>query len=441
MNTRGRVLVLGVVTLAVASVFSVSAGAERFESTSYTIDASVSNSFGDAGSSTSYKMVSSGGESIIGSGSSGSYKLGQGYIAQLEKSISLSVQPSGLQIYYPFNDTSQQSSYDSSANSNNAVLVATPTRGSGKISGGVTLNGSSQYVTGPDVDLTSAMTAEIWVNPSSSGQTAKLISKHSSTTDAQLYLDVASNLVTAHVTVGGTEYTAVSSTALPSSAWTHLAVTFDGSNLRLYQDGVIEDTTAVSGSMATNNYLWTFGRDASASSGYFAGSLDEFKLFNRALTDNEISAEFNSQDAGNASGLSLGSITAGTSNVALYDAVVHTDGGGYLLAVSQNQDLTNGGNTIPAVSGSIASPVTWSEGTTKGLGFTLISTNATALPGKWNSGASYAAFPGTSTSFYTRDGIQSGKDYLNMRIRADVDLTQVAGTYSNVITITGTVTP
>ena len=140
--------------------------------------------------------------------------------------------------------------------------------------------------------------------------------------------------------------------------------------------------------------------------------------------------------------LNFGTITPGVSGTVNFTASILTDAPGYSLSVNQNNNLTNGGNTIPAVSGSIASPVTWSEGTTKGLGFSLVSTNATALPGKWSSGAAFAAFPGSSTEFYTRTGYNGGAtDTVDMRIRLDVDNSQVSGAYTNTATWTGTITP
>ena len=102
----------------------------------------------------------------------------------------------------------------------------------------------------------------------------------------------------------------------------------------------------------------------------------------------------------------------------------------------------SGGTAIPAVSGSIGSPAAWSEGTTKGLGFTLYSTNATAIPGAWGSGNNYAALPMTGTTFYTRTGYTAGaKDVLSMRLRLDVATNQESGDYTNQMTITGTMTP
>jgi hypothetical protein len=176
----------------------------------------------------------------------------------------------------------------------------------------------------------------------------------------------------------------------------------------------------------------------------FNGSLDNIKIFNRVLTADEVKAEFMAQTAGRRSGLTLGTITPGTSSTTLSDIVVQTDAGGYTLAVSQNNNLTSGAYTIPSVGGSIASPSAWTEGTTKGLGFTLTATNATAISGVWGGGANYAALPSTATSFYTRTGIQSAtNDYLTMRLRADVALTQPAtgSAYTNIMTVTGTMTP
>lgn len=140
--------------------------------------------------------------------------------------------------------------------------------------------------------------------------------------------------------------------------------------------------------------------------------------------------------------VNFGGVTPGTSNLVNLTANILTDAPGYNLSTHQDTDLTSGANTIPAVSGSIASPVTWVEGTTKGLGFSLASTNATALPAKWNAGASYAAFPGTDTTFYTRTGLSGGNtDSLSINIRLDVAASQPTGNYTNTVTWIGTTTP
>jgi len=141
------------------------------------------------------------------------------------------------------------------------------------------------------------------------------------------------------------------------------------------------------------------------------------------------------------SSVSFATLTAGTPQTTQIDIQTQTDAPGYSLAISQNDDLNNGsGTTIPGVSGTIASPVSWSDGTTKGLGFTIISAYG-GIPAPWNSGNSYAKFPASSTTFFTRSGAFSGTDTTSIRLKLDTDFMQLAGGYSNVVTVTGTMAP
>jgi hypothetical protein len=171
------------------------------------------------------------------------------------------------------------------------------------------------------------------------------------------------------------------------------------------------------------------------------GTVDEVKFFNRALSAAEVAAEYSAQSSGVPTGLTLQQIIPGASNSANFTVTTVTTGSSYNLAMNQNHDLQSGSNTLSAISGSIASPASWSEGTTKGLGFTLVTTNATAIPAKWNSGASYAALPNSATTFYTRTGIQTSADTVGMQLRADATVSQASGSYSNVMTISGTASP
>lgn len=430
------------VTAIVAGGFwwGVPAAADQYTSPSYQIDASVMNSFGGLSGSTNYQMVNSGGESIIGNGASGSYLMGQGYVAQLEKGLQLNLQPSGLVGHWALDEPSGTFTFDSSASANNGNTVGTPTWTTGKLDGALTLNGSSQYVTLADIDVATTITLEAWVRPSAT-QTSKVISKFSGSSDTQGNISLASNVPSFTITTGGTLRTATAGAALSNSVWTHLVATYDGATAKLYVNGVEAASTAATGAIATNTYVWTVGRDANASSNYFNGTVDNVKIFSTALDGAQVAEEYRAQNNGVSSGLSLGQVTPGVSNTALFSAIVATDSGGYGLYVQQNQDLTSGIYTIPSVSGSIASPATWTEGTTKGLGFTLVSTNATAIPGKWSSGAAYAGFPGASTLFYTRTGSQTVKDTLDMRLRLDTTASQPSGLYENTMTVTGTITP
>ena len=460
MRSRFQIGVLLAVFLVIAVGLLTTASAERFTGGSYIIDAGVvGNSFGGDTTGGSYKLTSSGGESIIGEGSGGSYKLNSGYVAQLQNSLQLTVQPGGLVGYYPLEENSGTFTRDLSIYGHNGTLQSGASWTTGKIGNGVNTN-STADVRVPDsteLNFGQHMTVSLWANQASLTADKALIGQSNFATDGSWVLQTGSTNTTLRVFVaasaGDTGGNCVDTdSAWTASAWHHVVLAYDGTQAasidraKVYIDGVARTMTACGGTIATSllnssDYL-SIG-DFHGLSRQFNGSLDEVKLFNRTLTANEIKAEYDAGVAGNTAGLGFATdIIPGFSQTSNYDAAVLTDANkGYTLAVSQNNDLTKGADTIATVSGSIASPVTWVEGTTKGLGFTLYGTNATSIDGKWSSGNAYAAFPGTSTSIYTRTGAQSSKDILNMRLRLDVTMTNVSGVYTNVITTIGTVTP
>lgn len=437
--------------------------ADRFSSASYVIDASVANNNGGGNASSStYKMTSSYGENVIGSGASGSYKMGMGYVAQLDKSMTLAVQPSGQVGYWPFDENNGQYAYDEGITANTGLLQSGATWATGKIGGAVDVtNDDVRVVDNAVLPSGTYATIELWANQSSTG-TNRAMATHwdytgGSPVSAGWSIGVGNSAGTLRVFIGnatndpGNNYVDTGASSWTSGVWHHVVLVFDGTlaasdRVAIYVDGVKQATT-VTGTLPTallnsSGNLY-FGDFNGLSNRRWNGLLDQVKLFDRALTDEEVKAEYDAQNAGVPTGVTLGNIVAGVSKAALADVVVQTDAGGYTLAVNQNHDLTSGAYTIPSVSGTIAAPVVWTEGTTKGLGFTLSATNATAIPGIWNGGNSYAAFPSMSTTCYTRTGQQSADDYVTMRLRADVAVLQAgsATPYTNIVTVTGTITP
>ena len=141
--------------------------------------------------------------------------------------------------------------------------------------------------------------------------------------------------------------------------------------------------------------------------------------------------------------VSFGTLTAGSSATVTLNYEVMTDSTNYDLTISQDQDLTNGPHTIPAISsGDITTPAAWNEGTTKGLGVAL--TSAPSLPLKWGSNPSYnyAAIPSLPTTIYSRTGASGGvTDSIQLQGRVDVNPEQIAGNYTNTLTMTATTIP
>jgi len=435
---------VGILSLVVAGLFFDVAVADRLNSANYIIDASISGNFGGNTNSGNYKLTSSGGEAIAGSGSGGSYKIGYGYISNLEKSLSLTVHPSGLVAAYQLEETTGKAVADESINNAYGSMQGTLTSVTGKLGTALSFDGATQAVpiaNNTQTQLTPTGTIETWIKSSTTTGSLAAVSKSSS-----FWLGLGNGKATTYDWTSG--ITTSDTTTIADGSWHHIAITLNSgvaAGSTLYVDGVAKKTFIWTPQFQSGIFTLGSVYNGTTYSQYFNGAVDHVKVFNRMLSADEILAEYNAQNTGNGSGLSLGSITSGTSNTALSDIIVHTDSNGYTLAINENNDLTSGSFTIPAISsGSIASPVAWNEGSTKGLGFTLTATNATALPGTWSSGNSYAAIPTTATSFYTRTGIQSStSDYITMRLRADVTSTQAStpSSYSNILTITGTITP
>ena len=80
--------------------------------------------------------------------------------------------------------------------------------------------------------------------------------------------------------------------SLPLNTWTHLAATYDGTTLRLYVNGVQVGSRAVASPLLTSTGVLRIGGN-SVWGEFFAGRIDEVRLYNRALAAAEIQADMN----------------------------------------------------------------------------------------------------------------------------------------------------
>lgn len=82
-----------------------------------------------------------------------------------------------------------------------------------------------------------------------------------------------------------------STTTVNTGAWFHGVATYDGSNVRIYINGVKESTTARTGTI-TPGALYV-GSNSGGSGEYFVGQLGFVKMYNTVLTDNQVIQNFN----------------------------------------------------------------------------------------------------------------------------------------------------
>jgi glucose/arabinose dehydrogenase/fibronectin type 3 domain-containing protein len=144
------------------------------------------------------------------------------------------------------------------------------------------------------LDLTTAMTLSAWIRPAASQSGWRTILQrqvdayflNASNTSGPLRPSGGG-------TVGGSTQLVSGPTANPVDAWTHVALTYDGAALRLYVNGTQVATKAGTGAIqTTDNALWIGGNQPYGE--YFNGIIDEVRVYNRALTQADIQTDMNS---------------------------------------------------------------------------------------------------------------------------------------------------
>ncbi|GGN94782.1 hypothetical protein GCM10011579_094660 [Streptomyces albiflavescens] len=200
------------------------------------------------------------------------------------------------------------------------------------------VRGSYQYVDLPADVLggASAITLSAWVKPTHDANWGRVFDFGNDTT-RYLYLAArnASGVPRFAITTGGPggEQGLDGAAALPSNVWSHLAVTIAGGTGTLYVNGAavarntaMPLTPAALGTLK-NNWL---GRSNYATDPVFAGAFDEFNVWSRALTADEITALQNSRAADS---------FAGRGDLASY-AFDETTGGTFADASGRGLDAT-----------------------------------------------------------------------------------------------------
>ena len=205
--------------------------------------------------------------------------------------------PPGLVAGYSFEEGAGTTTSDASGQSNTGTLNAGVTWSTaGKYGKAASFNGTSGMVTVADkasLDLTGAMTLSAWVNPSANGNWRTVMLKEAGTALVYgLYSSDTASLPNVYIRTGATDKSAVGPSALPVNTWSHLAATYDGSNMRLYLNGTLVKTVAATGAMTASTGELRIGGN-SIWGEYFAGLIDEAHVYNRALSAAEVTTDMN----------------------------------------------------------------------------------------------------------------------------------------------------
>ena len=181
--------------------------------------------------------------------------------------------------------------YDSSGNGNDGTILGNPQWVAGKIGSALDFDGNGDYVNcgnDPIFDITDEITLSIWVNANDNGNgenncwMGKGDNTYAIKHQTGNYLEFFIYDGAWHSTNYSTNITAL------NGEWHHMAGTFDGSELKFYLDGEQAANLVYSGTIGTSADDVTIGENSQATGRYFDGMLDDARIYNKALSADDI---------------------------------------------------------------------------------------------------------------------------------------------------------
>jgi len=214
---------------------------------------------------------------------------------------------SGLVGSWSFDEGAGTTVHDSSGNGNNGTMINAPVWSSGAYGLALAFNGADNYVEIPHSDtLTSSnFTIEAWIylNADVNHTQARIVSKQETISKSYSfdifgngYGGSTGNQLLLSIGTGAVWYNFLSTTHLSNQTWYHVAGTQEGTNSKIYLNGQLDKNGTTSTQTANNTGVLTIGcqkQTGTNATYFFNGTIDEVKIYNRALGQQEIQGDMN----------------------------------------------------------------------------------------------------------------------------------------------------
>lgn len=159
-------------------------------------------------------------------------------------------------------------------------------------------DGDGDYITiadESDFDILTDVTYSAWVKwnvtPGSVDSWATILDKSASTWNADVRIQHSTNNDYFEWSVSGDWV--FSSTSPNKDIWYHVVGTYDGSYMTIYVNGVNETSDVKTGNINQNNEPVTIGATSVDQFREFSGSIDDIRIYDRALSDTEVNTLYN----------------------------------------------------------------------------------------------------------------------------------------------------
>ncbi len=204
---------------------------------------------------------------------------------------------------WKLDDGAGTTALDASGNGNNGTLEDGPTVVDGQFVQALAFENSRVAIPASD-SLTADMfqgsfTLSAWINPKRTGDTWQQIFRsirEDDTSNDTLFLNNDGRLSwrgrVGAAWAGGMCETA--SDVVPADQWTHVAVTGDGTNFRVYVNGALSQESAFQTTDGTNATYY-IGGDPTWIDESYTGMIDDFRLYNHVMSEDDIKSSMENQ--------------------------------------------------------------------------------------------------------------------------------------------------
>ncbi len=196
-------------------------------------------------------------------------------------------------------DMSNGVALDRTTNHNNGNLINISTStfyATGKIGQAGRFDGVSDYVNIPynaSLRPTTAVTYAFWIKRSTQNNIAPVVLDSNNDNHRIYYDSQTTAILTIILKTIGNNGGELNIGTTPNNVWTHAAVAYDGSSIKTYINGVVTSATATSTNLVADTSNEMIGcRNIPCTRGV-AGLLDDVRIYNRALTAQEVLQLYN----------------------------------------------------------------------------------------------------------------------------------------------------
>ncbi len=201
----------------------------------------------------------------------------------------------GLIGHWKFDEATGTTAYDSSGNFNNGTLYNAPTRvasSSCAVGSCLSFDGSTNYVSVPDnnsLDISGSFSVSAWVKWNVFKNYGVIVQKNTGGGAASINYGIWSyDTYIAGYIGNGSQSNSVSisysSAGISTGNWYLVSLVSDGSNLKLYVNGILKSSTSQTITPVGNSYPLYISNPSYV----LNGSIDDVRIYNRALSADEI---------------------------------------------------------------------------------------------------------------------------------------------------------